>query len=274
MDVIEKKQFWHQEMQRFDMKLSYVEITRDSPNNEYNSHVHPECEIYVNLSGDVSFMVENRIYPVLPGSIVITRPYEYHHCIYHSNALHKHFWILFSPNGNEHLLSRFFDRPAGSGNLLLLPSDQQKALFDLCREMLDREDGALLRQYRFLKMLCLLESATPAPTEVTSSYPDVDTALAYLEKHYALPITVSELAALSHVSVNTLERHFEAVLHLSPSVYLKKKRLGIAAELLYRGATVSEACRNSGFSDDSRFIALFKKTYGVTPLKYREEVRK
>ena len=32
-----------------------------------------ECEIYLNLSGDVSFEVENRIYPVSPGTVILTR---------------------------------------------------------------------------------------------------------------------------------------------------------------------------------------------------------
>jgi len=273
MDLIRESELSYAPMNAFEMKLSYVEITRDSPNNQYNSHVHPECEIYVNLSGDVSFMVENRIYPIVPGSIVITRPYEYHHCIYHNNDLHKHFWILFSPSENQRFLRRFFERRAGNENLLTLSSEQQMELNGLLFEMLEGGESDLQRQYRFLKMLCLLDAATPARLQADVSFSDVERALEHIEQNYAFPITVSALSKLSHVSVNTLERHFEAVLHMSPSVYLKKKRLGIAAELLYKGATVGEACRRSGFSDESRFIALFKKTYGVTPMKYKAQVR-
>ena len=95
----------------FDIK--YVDMPPEAADKTNNSHVHPECEIYINLSGDVSFMVEKRIYPITPGSIIITRPYEYHHCIYHSDKPHRHFWILFSaPADNDGskstLYSKFF----------------------------------------------------------------------------------------------------------------------------------------------------------------------
>lgn len=92
----------------FNLMVSYLELYFESSENVYDSHIHEECEIYVNLSGDVSFVVENHIYPLKPGDIIITRPYEYHHCVYHSNKLHKHFWVLFSSSGNEHLFDIFY----------------------------------------------------------------------------------------------------------------------------------------------------------------------
>ena len=271
MDLIQKKNLDYKEISPFDMQMSYVEIRRDSPQNQYDSHVHPECEIYVNLSGDVSFMVENHIYPIMPGNIVITRPYEYHHCIYHSNELHKHFWILFSSNGNERLLERFFDRKEGSGNLLTLPAERFRELVSLCHAMIEKDDSEFDRYYSFFHLIRLLNDAEFTAVQTEGYLQDVETVLDYIEAHYSEPITVKELARLAHVSVNTLERHFEEVLHMPPSVYLKKKRLGIAAALLDRGDSVGEACRKSGFSDDSKFIALFGKTYGITPLQYQKQ---
>jgi len=273
LDWIQKGRLEYKEVYPFDMQISYVEITRDSPQNQYDSHVHPECEIYVNLSGDVSFMVENHIYPIMPGNIVITRPYEYHHCIYHSNELHKHFWILFSSNGNERLLERFFDRKEGSGNLLTLPAKRLRELVSLCHAMIEKDDSEFDRYYRFFHLIRLLNDAEFTAVQTEGYLQDVATVLDYIEAHYSEPITVKELARVAHVSVNTLERHFEEVLRMPPSVYLKKKRLGIAAALLDRGNSVGEACRKSGFSDDSKFIALFGKTYGTTPFQYQKQNR-
>ena len=91
----------------FDFSVSYIEIDANSPENVYDDHIHEECEIYINLSGDVSFSVEGAVYPIMPGGVIITRPYEYHYRLYNSNKLHKHFWILFNPSGNEELLNVF-----------------------------------------------------------------------------------------------------------------------------------------------------------------------
>ena len=273
MELIKENKIAYSASSPFEFQIRYVEITRDSPQNQFDSHVHSECEIYINLSGDVSFMVEDQIYEIMPGSIVITRPFEYHHCIYHSNACHKHFWILFSSEGNEAFLERFFDRPIGSGNLLTLDAERQTQLILLCHEMLEAEESACERQYRFFRLLHLLNRADFCLLPKEGPYFDAEVTLEYINAHYAKPITVAELARRAHVSVNTLERHFGALLHMSPSTYLRKKRLSVAAELLYGGASVSEACMKSGFSDYSKFISLFKKNYGTTPLKYKQSLR-
>ena len=257
----------------FGMQMSYVEIHRDSPENQYDSHVHPECEIYINLSGDVSFMVEKRIYPILPGSIIITRPYEYHHCVYHTNALHKHFWILFSAEGNEAILPIFFNRPLGEGNLLTLQPKEQQELIALCHTMIQRKAMPAERFYQFFQMLHLLDSAQVVAPNADSYPPDVAMTLEQINCRFAEPISIGELANAAHVSINTLERHFAELLHMSPTAYLRKKRLAHAAETLYEGGSVMDACVGSGFSDYSNFIALFKRTYGITPLKYQKQVR-
>lgn len=107
-DYNEKNHVEFKKINPFDMDITYIEPDSVSPLNVYNPHIHEECEIYINISGNVSFEVENRLYPLTPESVIITRPYEYHHCIYHNNDLHKHFWILFSARGNEELFKLFW----------------------------------------------------------------------------------------------------------------------------------------------------------------------
>ena len=100
----------HEGMAPFQLSVKYIDYVPEKPEDYPVSHVHSQCEVYINLSGDVSFVVENSIYPISPGSVIITRPFEYHHCIYHKNVEHKHFWILFSSDGNEPLLDLFYNR--------------------------------------------------------------------------------------------------------------------------------------------------------------------
>ena len=116
------------QMSKADCSISHIDLDAVSPLNQNESHIHAECEIYINLSGDVSFEVENRIYPVSRGSVIITRPFEYHHCIYHSNRSHEHFWITFSAKENDHFLRMFFGREKGKDNLILLDEEQLTSL--------------------------------------------------------------------------------------------------------------------------------------------------
>ena len=52
--------------------------------------------------------------------------------------------------------------------------------------------------------------------------------------------------------------------------FIKSKRLNLAAELLRNGASVLNASVECGFCDSSHFITHFKKSFGMTPLKYKK----
>lgn len=256
----------------FDIMVKYLDIDADSPENVFDHHIHTECEIYINISGDVSFVVENNIYPVVPGSIIITRPFEYHHCVYHSNERHRHFWILFSSHGNEDLLDIFFDRKTGEKNLIMLPQDKTEEIIALCHKMTDKSESKQKGYYRFFKLLDLLGKGDAASNPATAYTEDIIYSVNYINNNISDNISITELSKRVNVSVNTLERHFMQFVGMPPSVYIKKKRLANAARLLSEGCTVTEASEKSGFSDYSGFISLFKKTYGITPLKYKKSV--
>ena len=264
-----KNETHYEAINAFDCKVTYNNLTQESPQNTLDSHMHEECEIYINLSGDVSFVVEENIYPIKPGDIIITRPYEYHHCVYHSDKLHKHFWILFTPAGNEKLLNVFYNRPAGNGNLLTLSPANTEYLIALCHNMSKENDG-VTKYSNFFTLISLLHQAEVV-SRTNHIYPDDLTyALDYIVQNFAYPISVQEIAQGANVSLNTLERHFAKFFNMSPHVYIQKKRLSHAAMLLSEGATVTEASEKSGFADFSSFISLFKKNYGKTPLKYKQ----
>lgn len=259
-------------LRSFSLRVNYEEIKTHEEEEHFDSHTHPYCEIYLNLSGDVMFMVENRVYPITVGSVILTRPNEFHHCIYNSfSEVHRHFCIQFSADGNERLLPRFFDRPLGDANLIALRAEEQREAERICRLLLDAECSELERYGAFFRLLALLElphpddgavSETPLPS-------DVRIALDYIQTHLSAPLSVTEIAAEAHVSVNTLERHFLSSMKVAPSEFLKERRLAVAQALLREGKSVMEACEGSGFSDYSHFIALFRKRFGVTPLRYK-----
>ena len=258
----------------FDISVKYAELYADSPENVNVSHAHEECEIYINLSGDVSFIVENNIYFIKPGDIIITRPHEYHYCVYHSNKLHKHFWILFSPSNNEHLYDVFFDRKKGNSNHVALSAEDTETLISVCHKMTTKEPSQIKKYYNFFKLINILQNAEFVKGTKENYMADVSYAIKYINSHLSEPISIREIAKNAYVSINTLERHFMQTLKISPSEYIRSKRLTNAKKLLSIGYTVAEASSQSGFSDYSHFIALFKETYGLTPLKYKKSMLK
>ncbi len=269
--MVEEKKTRYSGIKEFGVWVRMVDVLPDDPENIFEDHIHSECEIYVNLTGDVSFMVENRIYPVKSGSVIITRPCEYHHCIYHGNEPHKHLWMLFDSNGNEELFPLFFKRELGQHNLINLSEKQKSRVTELFSDMIRKEKSSVDELTDFLKLMSILENADIDDRDDYESVPlDIAPALEYIGENLGSTFSVPDVAKASHISVNTLERRFLEVLKMTPSGYIKSRRLARAAELLPSCASVGEVCERCGFQDYSNFIALFRKQFGLTPLKYKK----
>lgn len=268
-----KSQKVFNDVKAFRMKISYAELNADSPSNVHDHHIHDECEIYINLTGDVSFVVEDTVYPVMPGNIIITRPYEWHHCLYHSNKLHKHFCVFLQSAQNEHLFNIFYDRELGKNNLIVLNRQNSDELIQICRRLNTQTENEIDRYLYFFRMLQLL-STQNSPGEQTASEIKsvIAPAIEYINNNFQQKISICELAESCHISVSTFERNFFNMFKLTPSEYIRKRRLANTIKMLAEGYSITDTAYQSGFSDCSGFIATFKKEYGITPLKYKKNL--
>ncbi|MBQ7299474.1 MAG: helix-turn-helix domain-containing protein [Clostridia bacterium] len=255
----------------FTMTIRYDETDPSIPISHKPRHIHATCEILIHISGDITFNIENNLYPVMPGNIIITRPYEYHNCIYRSNKPHKHFCIFLSTQNNEYLYDLFYNRNAGENNLLILPGEDAEKVIRLCHDMISVKGSQFDEYARFFRLMQYLQKAE-APDIVQHLHEDIIKALRYINDHLAERITIESLAKHTNVSINTLERHFHETLHMTPTEYIRQKRLSKAMEYLALSYNVSETCALCGFTDTSAFISQFRRELGMTPLQYKKSV--
>ncbi len=213
----------------FTMTIRYDETDPSIPISHKPRHIHATCEILIHISGDITFNIEDNLYPVMPGNIIITRPYEYHNCIYRSNKPHKHFCIFLSAQNNEYLYDLFYNRNAGENNLLILPGEDAEKVIQLCHDMISVKGSQFDEYARFFRLMQYLQKAE-APDIVQHLHEDIIKALRYINDHLAERITIESLAKHTNVSINTLERHFHETLHMTPTEYIRQKRLSQAME--------------------------------------------
>ena len=258
-------------MPAMEFAISKMTLDALSPLNHNEAHIHKSCEVYINLSGDVSFAVENRLYPVSRGTVIITKPFEYHHCIYRSNAPHLHYWITFSAEQEPEFLMLFFNREKGMDNRLILEERELEQICAILDRLISREESSLEQRIGILQFFRILaESAPDNQAEALDSLPeDVVAAIKYINSHLSEDLDIRRLAMQSNVSVNTLERHFKDSLGSTPMETIRKRRLIASMMYLRSGSSVSESAARCGFSDYSNYIQLFRRQFGMTPGKYR-----
>ena len=91
-----------------------------------------------------------------------------------------------------------------------------------------------------------------------------------MDREYARPLEVSELARAALMSPAHFSRQFRAAYGESPYAYLMTRRIERATALLRRGdLSVTEVCLEVGCVSLGSFSARFTELMGETPTAYR-----
>lgn len=126
----------------------------------------------------------------------------------------------------------------------------------------------------------VLSRATSAVDLIISEYtaqksihfpPPLTKALDVIEKEYAKPLQLGDVASSAGVSEPYLSRLFSAFLRTGFSDYLTSVRITKAKELLRTDANIKEVAFAVGFQDQNYFSRIFRKVTGQTPSSFKGE---
>lgn len=93
-----------------------------------------------------------------------------------------------------------------------------------------------------------------------------------IDREYAQPLRVDELARGAHISAGHLSREFRLAYGESPYAYLMTRRIERAMALLRLGdLNVTDVCFAVGCSSLGTFSARFTELVGVPPSTYRRD---
>jgi AraC-like DNA-binding protein len=73
------------------------------------------------------------------------------------------------------------------------------------------------------------------------------------------------MAALCHVSLRQVERHFDLQFETTPGCWLRALQCRLAKELVSQGYSNKAAASELKFANESHFCREFKKIFGVPP---------
>ena len=116
--------------------------------------------------------------------------------------------------------------------------------------------------------------AGPGTTPRTEGLAFLRKARDRIDRDYAQPLDINVLAAEARCSRYHFMRSFQAAYGEPPGLYLTRRRIERAKELL-RSAnlTVTEICYLVGFSSPGSFSRRFAELVGTSPSAYREQAR-
>jgi len=96
----------------------------------------------------------------------------------------------------------------------------------------------------------------------------------YIDAHYAEELKVTELAELCGISYSHFAKSFKAIYRQSCRQFINYLRVSKAADyLIFTDHDLNRISQETGFSDCSHFIKVFRSIKGVTPGRYRASHR-
>ena len=259
--------------------------TLDNPNNHV-LHINNYIEIYIYISGNHNYIVEDSVYELKRGDIVIINPLEVHKALPLSKGPYERFYFLLDCHTFDAMytdpLAAFLQKPIGTGNLVSFSEKKREEILSILYAISDcfrdgRDDQ--LRAFTFFMRLLdeihrqlVGEGAVSGiPTRTPTLLEKI---LSYIAKNTATIQSITEISSALGMTPQYLSSYFSKHIGTPLKTYIQAKKIALAKDLLDKGADVTEACYECGFNDCSYFIRVFKKYVGMTPLTYKNSVIK
>ena len=234
-------------------------------------HCHNHFEIYFITKGNCCYFIENKIYHLQPGDIILIPEGVMHNTEYQNTTYSRkliscsRYFIPKSVEAKLPDLMHLYRNP----NII----DDINEIFDKIEYEYGNKDDLSEDIFKcYTNMLFFLLARNPNlchPPEADKHY--VDDAIAYLQTNFAVEISLQEMADRYFVSSEHFSRVFKKKVGFNFSEYINLLRLQKAESMLRQmnTATITEVAQSCGFNDSNYFSVQFKKLYGISPKKFQ-----
>ena len=251
-------------------------------------HRHEGWELFIILGGEGLHLAQNRVEPLCSGDVFVITEHQVHG--FRNTKQLEMCDILFDPKSFMPPPELVHNLPGCYALFHLEPHHSRKhdirSRLRLSPEMLrDIEPllAAIEREYMeglpgwelgakslfWQLVLRLSRCYQDVTTPVSCAMVRMTEILRLLDADSGRYLSVKELAARSHLSVNQFLRVFRHATCTTPGAYrLHRCLLRGAALLRDQGLSIKEAAQATGFHDASHFTRLFRRHLGVKPSEY------
>jgi AraC-like DNA-binding protein len=268
-----------------DIEFTHIQY-REFPKRDF--HLHDGFEIFFLISGNITYLIENHLYPVQYSDLIIANDLELHRVNINEDTPYERITVVFRPQilsmlnlkiNNRDLLIPFLDRPKGQRNKIVLSAKNLTDIRHIFHQFETLEDNPSSQsealQFAYLiELLALINDVYKNTTSEPKQYPlpaVLTNILNYIEANLADDLSLDLLAGKFFLNKYYMCKLFKKELGCGIREYISFKRILNAKRLLLEGNSTSDVCGRCGFNDYSNFFRMFKKYIGQTPSHYRKE---
>ena len=247
----------------------------------YEIHDHSAIEILLTLEGMVTYTIEDKVYQVRKGEILII-PQDTAHSLTMEEGSSRYLY-LFEPDAIMTMrdiksMAIYFNKPFH----LRDGSDAHVRIRELllrAKDLYEKRElmwntacySCILRVYATLGQRYLSGIRPRTADNMRNMDSEVINAvLTYINNHYREELSLENVAGFAGFSRYYFSRSFKKQTGYSFKDYLCQKRLQVAMDLLIRtNRSMRDVAIESGFGSVATFNRVFREKKGCTPTQYR-----
>ncbi|ULT57978.1 AraC family transcriptional regulator [Neobacillus drentensis] len=271
--------------------------------NSFTFHSHQEYEIYFFHSGDCKYLINNRIYELQPGDIILLDGMTLHKPNPGTGSTYTRSMLHFSPTWLRELLGilgipNLLDPFKKLNNCLLRTGyDESGQIVDgmmkeiaASLELIDldfqktHKKNELLEAELKLELIQILlriykmsqKELSQVTSKKTEKEAHAESIASWINDHYMEKVSLERIAGELNLSKYYASHVFKEVTGFTVMEYVMGCRLNQVKYLLEMepNLTLTEVSQSVGFESVAHFSRYFKEKMGKTPSQYRKEKRK
>jgi len=258
--------------------IQNYDITREKRASAYNmpdSHYHDHYEIYFLAKGSVRYFIEDRVFDLEEGDVVLIPPHVIHKTATLMNKGSERIVVAFT---NEFIAYPQNDRLFSCFDIMYFKTPPirelvEKAEYEFNKK--DRYSEELIAGY-IREMLVKLKRLTEKMQ--TASYSPKESIMQntihFILENYSQDLSLSLLSKHFALSESHFSRQFKAFTGFGVNEYIATVRVKNAEKMLATTKTpITDIAQNCGFNSSNYFAAVFKKIRGIPPGEVRKKRR-
>lgn len=249
----------------------YYSKVVDIVGHESTRHFHNAFEIYYMKEGTCTYYIEESMYKVLPGDVILIPGNTSHRTTYggvaHTRLLVNCSYAYIPLAVQERLdsIGHLY-----RNNRVISQLEELFAKIEHEYSHADALSGDVLKCFTAELFFVILRHKNEHEKKRDGN-DLITTVQEYIQNNYMNEVKLSSIAALLSVSQEHLSRVFKQEAGIGFKDYLVRFRLQKAEDMLKHepGRAVSEVAYACGFNDGNYFSYKFKEAYGVSPTKVK-----
>ncbi len=251
--------------------------TRCKDFDQRDSHFHINYEIYYLILGKRRYTVDNSIYDIEAGDIILIPPMVMHKTQRSPGVDDAHERFLFNvaevPDVVKSVFEKNFYRPEGEYKRKI-----KELIDESIKEKGTDEKNTFLHTLNLHKILLLLlnmPKENSVPQALSQKDRIMQTAARYIKENCNKPLTLKEISDGFGFTPEYFSSIFKKAIGLNFIDYLNNMRVAMSFEFLVNtDMPISKISEKCGFNDSNYFTIVFRKVTGKSPTKYRQMMRK